>query len=80
MGESIFRCPFRVGFTRISDSAVAFIEHHFFAVMGPAFDERVAAKNFFHFAHGRCVQTQELDIMSGINFVNGNNVGGVEVE
>ena len=48
--------------------------------MRPAFDERVTAENFLDLARRRCVQAEELDVVSRINFVNGNDVRGVKIE
>src|SRR5205807_4221571 len=49
-------------------------------IVRPTFDEAVTAENFLDLARGRRVQTQELDVMARINFVNGNDVGGVKIE
>jgi len=46
LGESVFCGPFFVGFGRLGNRAVAFVDQHFLAVMGPAFDESVASENF----------------------------------
>src|SRR5207244_1480417 len=66
--------------SRASWAAESFDEHHFLAVMCPAFDECVTTENLFHFARWRRVQVQELYIMAGIGFMNRNDVGGVIVE
>src|SRR5204863_6831968 len=65
---------------RVGGTAVAFVDHHFLAVMRPSFDERVAAKDFFNLVCRRCVQAQELNIMTRISFVNRDDIGGVIIE
>ena len=48
--------------------------------MRPSFDKGVAAEDFFQLARRRCVQVQELYIMTWVSFVNRDNVGGVKIK
>jgi len=64
----------------LDGAAESFVDHHFFAVMRPAFDEGVATKDFFYFAGRRRSQMKVLHVMSGIDLMNRHNVGGVIIE
>src|SRR4029077_11232601 len=48
--------------------------------MRPSLDERVAAKDFFNLARRRCVQAQELHIMTRVSFMDRDDVGRVIIE
>src|SRR4026207_1517983 len=48
--------------------------------MSPAFDKGVAGEDFFQPCRRRSVEAEELDVMTGISFVNGHNIGRVEVK
>src|SRR6266571_4014331 len=61
-------------------AAVTLLDHYLFAVVRPAFNKSVAPENFFDLARRRGVQTKELSIMAGVNFVNRDEVGGVIVK
>ena len=63
-----------------SSPAEAFVEHHFLAVMRPAFDEGVAAENFLDLRRRRGIQVQELHVMAGVGLVDGNDIGRVIIE
>ena len=59
--------------------AVALVEHHLFAVVGPAFDVGVGAEQLAH-AAGGLGHPQELDVMAGVGFVHGGGDDGALVE
>ena len=48
--------------------------------MRPAFDEGVATEDLFYFAGRRRIQMKELHVMSRIDLMNRDNIGGVIIK